>query len=186
MALAVAFRNLVGSLVVIGLAVATLGMAIGAFYRQVPVVKRGLGTLPIAPFAKAGAAAPPYPEVPWPVTLGVGFVAGLAVVLYVVQLFWTAMAGKRPLHLARLAVAMTWAAVLIVGIGVVVPAFVWVSSWLTYHIGFTSHPGVVVGSVSVMVSFIGALAATLWRNKQRVTSALSAGRRLSRACCPTA
>jgi hypothetical protein len=183
-ALGVIFRNLVGSLVVIGLVVTTLGMAIGQFYRRVPVVKGGLGTLPIAPFAKAGAAAPPYPGVPWPVTLGVAFVAGLAVVLYVIELFWTAIAGKRPVPVARTAIAMTWAAVLIVGIGVVVPALVWVSSWLTYQIGFTSHPGVAAGSVSVIASFIGALAATLWRNKQRVTSALSTGTKVVKSVLP--
>ena len=184
LALGVIFRNLVASLGVIGLVVATVGMAIGQFYGHVPVVKGGLGTLPIAPFAESGAAAPPYPGVPWPVTLGLALVAGVAVGLYVIELFWTGIAGKRPMALAHLAVAGTWAAVVVVVIGVVVPALVWASSWVTYHVGFTTPPGVAVGSASVIVSFIGALAATLWRNKQRVGGIFSGGTRAVKSVLP--
>jgi hypothetical protein len=183
-ALGVIFRNLLASLVVLGLFVTTVGIAIGRFYRFVPIVKGGLESLPIAPFAQPGAATPPYPGVPWAVTLGVVTVAALAVALYGFELFWAAMKGKRPMPVVRLAIAATWGAILVLTVGIVIPALVWVSSWVTYEIGFTSRPGVAVGSLSVIVSFVGALAATLWRSKQRVGSLFSSGTRAVKSVLP--
>jgi hypothetical protein len=183
-ALAVILRNLLASLLVIALTVATVGMAIGRFYRSVPVVKGGLGTLTIAPFAKPGASAPAYPGVHWPVALGVAVVGAVAVVLYVVELFWTAIEGGRPVPVSRLAVATTWAAVIAGAIGVGIPSLVWVSSWVTYQVGFGSRPGVALGSVTAVISFVGALAATLWRSKQRVGKVFSAGQRAVKGVLP--
>jgi hypothetical protein len=183
-ALGVIFRNLLVSLVVLGLVVATVGMAIGRFYRVVPVVKGGLETLPIAPFAPSGATAPPYPGVSWPVRLGLAIVAGLAVELYGVELFSTAVRGGRPLPVGRLAIAATCGAIIVGAVGIVVPALVWFSSWVTYEIGFTSRPGVAVASLSAIVSFIGAVAATLWRNKQRVGTLFGSGTRAVKSVLP--
>jgi hypothetical protein len=182
--IAVILRNLLASLLVIGLTVATVGMAIGWFYRNVPIVKGGLGTLTIAPFAADGASAPAYPGIHWPVVFGTAIVTAVAVGLYVVELFWTAITGSRPMPVARIAFATTWAAIIAATIGVAVPTLVWVSSWVTYHVGFSSHPGVALGSISAVVSFIGALAATLWRSKQRVGKLLGAGQRAVKGVLP--
>jgi hypothetical protein len=182
--LAVIFRNLLASLAVIGLTVTTLGMGIAQFYRRVPVVNGGFETLKIAPLAAHGTHAPGYPGVHWPVVLGVVSVAGLAIVLYVIELFWTAVAGSRPMGISRTAVAVTWAAVIVGAVGVIIPTLVWVSSWVTYHVGFTSRPAVAAGSLSAITSFVGALAATLWRKKQRVGSIFTVGQRAVKGVLP--
>jgi hypothetical protein len=170
-ALGVLLRNLMASLVIIGLTVATIGLALGWFYRNVPIVHGGLEAIPNRLFAPPGAVAPGYPAVPWGVTLGLGCLIALAVLLYVLELAWSALTGSRPMTVARLAAAAVKATLLVAAIGVVIPAIVWVSSWLTWHLGITSVPLAGAGSATAVLSYVGVLAAVLWRKKQVVTDA---------------
>jgi hypothetical protein len=187
-ALGVILRNLLASLAIIGLTVTTLGIAIGQFYRHVPIIE---GSLTKLHTATAGTNPPPYPAPTWPVTLGLAVLAGLAVVGYVIRLGWTAFAGGRSKWAGRIASVVTHVAnalacatVLLLGVGIVVPTLVWLSSWVTYQLPATSRPGVAAGSLSVIVSFVGALAATLWRNKQKVKSALDSGTKVVKGVLP--
>jgi hypothetical protein len=172
-ALGVLLRNLLASLLVIGLTVATVGLAIGSFYRHVPIVHDGLQTLRTRLLAGAGTHAPGYPSTPWGVTLGIGVLLGLALLLYVAELAWWSLNGSRPAAMARVTAGGAIAALLLVGAGLVVPAIVWVSSWVTWHIGISSAPMVAAGSVSATLSYVAALAAALSRKKQVATTALA-------------
>jgi len=172
-ALGVLLRNLLASLLVIGLTVATVGLAIGSFYRHVPIVHRGLQTLRTRMLAGAGTHAPGYPSVPWGVTLGIAALLGLALLLYVAELVWWSLKGSRPAAMARVTAGGAIAALLLVVVGLVIPAMVWVSSWVTWHIGISSTPMVAAGSVSATLSYIAVLAAALWRKKQVATTAMA-------------
>ena len=170
-ALGVLLRNMLASLVIIGLSVATVGLAIGWFYRNVHVVPGGLGSIGSRIFAPRGLGAPGYPPVPWGVTLALGCLIALAALLYLLGLAWSALTGKRPITATRLATAAVKAVLLVAALGVVIPAIVWVSTWLTWHLGVTSAPLVGAGGASAVLSYVGLLAATLWRKKQVLTEA---------------
>jgi hypothetical protein len=158
-------RNLLASLLIIGLAVATVGIAIGRFYRTVPIVRGGLITLPSTLTAPHGTGEPRYPPVQRGVALTLAIVGGAVVVMFLVQLVWTAFAGGRPTPLARAAARTVQAGILLALLGVGIPAVVWISSWLTWHIGITRSPLAAAGGLGAFVSYVGVLAATLWRKK---------------------
>ena len=91
-ALGVLFRCVTTGIVLIGLAIAALGLAIGRFYREVPVVTRGLaGLKPLFlahPRTVKGKLVPPppgWPVIPWGVTLAVLIALVLAVLAYLVE-----------------------------------------------------------------------------------------------------
>ncbi len=173
-ALGVLLRNLLTSLLIIGLAIATIGLAIGFFYRNIPIVSGGLQTaLHTRLLAGADSNAPGFPAVPWGVTLGIAAMFGLVVLVYVAELVWWSLRGSRPAVMARFTAGIAIAALLLAVVGVVIPAVVWVSSWLTWHLGISSKPMVAVTSVSVTLSYIAVLAAALWRKRQIVSTALS-------------
>ncbi len=164
-ALGVLFRNLLAALLVIGLTVVAVGMGVGRFYRTVPIVGGGLGTLPTKLLSHAGATPPSYPPIPWAVTLGLAFVATLGALVYIVQLIEKGVTGRRNPALAQLGAMAAITTVFVGTIGVALPALVWVSSWVTWHLGFTGKPVVTAGGVSVALSYLGVLTTTLWRNK---------------------
>ena len=140
-AFGVLFRNLLASLLVLGLTVAAVGLAIGFFYRHVPIVAGGLQTIHTRMLAVAGTDAPGFPSVPWGVTLGVAAFFGLVLLLYVAELVWWSLSGSRP---AVMAVCdpqglrsgpCCWRS--------------WVSAfrrwsgralWVTWHLGISSKP----------------------------------------------
>jgi hypothetical protein len=157
-ALGVLFRNLLLSLVIIGLSVSAVGLAIGFFYRHVPIVSGGLETLYTRMLA-SGRKPPGYPSVTWGVIVGVCALIGLALVLYAIEMAVWSLRGRRPATLARVVAAPAIAALVLVAIGVVVPAVVWVSSWLTWHLGISSKPMVAAGSITTALSYIAVLVA---------------------------
>ena len=169
-ALGVLLRNLLASLLVLGLTVAALGLAIGFFYRHVPIVSGGMQTLQTRMLAEAGTKAPGYPPVPWGVTLGIAALLVLLLLLYVAELVWWSLRGSRPAAMARVTAGAAIAAILLVTIGVVIPAIVWMSSWVTWHLGISSKPVVAATSVTAALSYIGVLAAALWHKKQFVST----------------
>ena len=172
-ALGVLFRNLLASFLIIGLSIATVGLAIGFFYRNVPIVDGGLQTLRTRLLAGAGTNAPGYPSVPWGVTLGIAAMFVFVLLVYVAELVWWSFRGSRPAVMARVTAGVAIAALLLVVVGVVVPAVVWLSSVLTWHLGISSKPMVAVTGVSAALSYGAVLAAALWRKKQVVSTALT-------------
>ncbi len=172
-ALGVLLRNLLASLLILGLTIGAVGLAIGFFYRHVPIVHGGLQTLRTRLMAGAGTNAPGFPPVPWGVTLGIAALLGVVIVLYLVELVWWSLQGSRPAAMARVTAGCAIAALVLVGVGVVVPAMVWVSSLVTWHLGISSKPMVAAAGVSGTLSYIAVLAAALWRNKQVATTAVA-------------
>jgi hypothetical protein len=172
-ALGVLLRNLLASLLIIGLSIAAVGLAIGFFYRHVLIVGDGLVSLRSRLLAGTSSHAPAYPSIPWGVTLGVGTLFALVILLYVVELMCWSWKGSRPAAMARITAGAAIAALLLVTVGIAVPAVVWVSSWLTWHLGISSKPMVAVTSVSAALSYVGVLAAALWRKKQIASTAIA-------------
>lgn len=168
-ALGVLLRNLLASLLILGLSVAAVGLAVGCFYRHIPIVPGGLETLPTRLLAGPGTHAPEYPSVPWAVSAAIVALFGLVIVLYIAELVAWNVKGSRPAAMARLSAGGVIAALLLVALGVVVPALVWVSSWITWHLGISSKPMVAVSSISAALSYVAVLAAALWRKKQFVS-----------------
>ncbi len=173
-AFGVLFRNLLASLLVLGLTVAAVGLAIGFFYRHVPIVAGGLQTIHTRMLAGAGTHAPGFPSVPWGVTLGVAALFGLVLLLYVAELVWWSLSGSRPAAMARVTAGTAIGALLLAVVGVGVPAVVWASSWVTWHLGISSKPVVAASSVATALSYIAVLAA-LGRKKQVVMTDVKSG-----------
>ncbi len=172
-ALGVLFRNLLASLLIIGLSIAAMGLAFGFFYRHVPIVDGGLQTLRTRLLASAGTHAPAYPSVPWGVTLGLAALFGLVILVYVAELVWWSLKGSRPAAMARVTAGGAIAVLLLTVVGVVVPAVVWTSSWVTWHLGISSKPLVAVSSVSTALTYIAVLAAALGRKRRIVSTAMA-------------
>jgi hypothetical protein len=171
-ALGVLLRNVVSSLVIIGLTVTTLGLAIGEFYRAVPVAGGNLALLRPR-FAVTGphTKAPAYPAIPPGVGYAIAAVGVLTVLAYLAQQ-WTVRASL--VHrVSRVAVALLAVTMLLTVLGVVLPALLWASSWLTWPLGFGPLRAASVSSLSLLVTYLGAVAATFWR--KRTTIAKSAG-----------
>ena len=173
MALGVLFRCVAIGIVLIGLAIAALGLAIGRFYREVPVVTGGLAGLKplflVHPRTVKGKLVPPppgWPVIPWGVTLAVLVALVLAVLAYLVEL---SFAGKVFRGARWLGKVFAGAAIWLVTLGIAIPAFVWLSSWLSWQVHFTARPVIATGTLTVLVSFIGALAGTLWRKRTTIT-----------------
>ena len=173
MALGVLFRCVTIGIVLIGLAIAALGLAIGRFYREVPVVTGGLAGLKplflVHPRTVKGKLVPPspgWPVIPWGVTLAVLIALVLAVLAYLVEL---SFAGKVFRGARWLGKVFAGAAIWLVTLGIAIPAFVWLSSWLSWQVHFTARPVIATGTLTVLVSFIGALAGTLWRKRTTIT-----------------
>ena len=187
-ALGVLLRNLLASLLVIGLSVAAIGLALGCFYRHVPVVHGGLTTLQTRLSAGSGTHAPGYPPVPRGVSAAIAALFGLVIVLYVAELVRWNLKGSRPAAMARVSAAGAMAFLFLVAVGVVVPAVVWASSWLTWHLGISSKPMVAATSLSAAFSYVAVLAAALWRKKSfvsDVTADVNKGEKVVSGVLPT-
>jgi hypothetical protein len=173
MALGVLFRCVAIGIALIGLAIAALGLAIGRFYREVPIVTGGLAGLKplflVHPHTVKGKLVPPppgWPVIPWGVTLAVLIALVLAALAYLVEL---SFAGKVFRGARWLGKVFAGAGLLLVALGIAIPAFVWLSSWLSWQVHFTARPVIATGTLTVLVSFIGALAGTLWRKRTTIT-----------------
>jgi hypothetical protein len=172
-ALAVLFRGVFSSLVVIGLTITTLGLAIGEFYRTVPIAAGGHLALLLPRFAVVGkhAPAPSYPAILLGVWVAIGGAAALALLAYLAQLIPAGVVLAR--WMSRMAKALLGAAALLAAIGVVLPALLWASSWVTWPLGLGPLRTGTVSSLSLIVTYLGAVVATFWRN--RTTIAKTAG-----------
>jgi hypothetical protein len=102
----------------------------------------------------------------WGVMLAVLIVLALAVLAY---LAGVSFASKVSEGARFAATVLAGAAIVLVDLGIAIPALVWLSSWLTWQVDFTARPAVATGSLTVLISFLGALAGTMWRKRATIT-----------------
>ena len=170
-ALGVLLRGVLSSLVIIGVTITTLGLAIGEFYSRVPVTAGGV--LPKPRFAVTGTnvPAPSYPGIPFGVWCAIAVVGGLTVLAYLTrQLTASQRRVRRASQSAAVLLAVT---MLLAVLGVALPALLWVSSWLTWPLGFGPLRAGAISSLSLVVTYLGAVVAVFWR--KRTTIAKTAG-----------
>jgi hypothetical protein len=172
-ALGVLLRGVLGSLVIIGLTIVTLGLAIGEFYRDVPVTAGGDLAQLRPRFAVTGLRpqAPAYPGIPPGVTYAIAALGAATLLAYLAG--QVAVRASRVRLAARVAAALLGATLLLVALGVALPALLWASGWLTWPLGFGSLRAGSVSGLSLLVTYLGAVAAIFWR--KRTTIAKSAG-----------
>ncbi len=169
-ALGVLLRNVLSSLVVIGLTITTFGLAIGAFYHAVPITAGG--KLPPPRFAaEQDALAPPYPAFPFGVTYALAVTGGLTVLAYLARQVMSGPAWAR--RADRAALITLGITILLAVVGVALPALLWVSSWLTWPLGFSPLGAATLSSLSLVATYLGAVVAVFWR--KRTTIAKTAG-----------
>ncbi len=166
-------RGVLSSLVVIGLALTTAGVAIGEFYTLIPVAVRGDLARLRPRFAVTGLKplAPAYPGIPFGVVYAIVVVGGLAVLAYLVRQLrvpaWFARGASRA------AAALLGATLLLAALGVALPAALWASGWLTWPLGLDPLRAASVSSLSLVVTYLGAVVATFWRNRTTITKTAS-------------
>jgi hypothetical protein len=182
-ALAVLLRGVLSSLAVIGLTITTLGLAIGKFYSLVPVTDGGhLGCLrPRFALTRTPCVrkiqmqkpprAPHYPPISSGILYAIGFFAALTLLALLVRQLAVKPAPER--RISRTAAALLGATALVTTIGVALPALLWASSWVTWPLGFGPLRTASVSSLSLVVTYLGAVAGVFWR--KRTTIAKSAG-----------
>jgi hypothetical protein len=168
-ALGVLLRGVVGSLVIIGLTVTTLGVAIGEFYHDIPITAGGDLALLRPRFAVHGQAskAPMYPAIPPGVWIAIAIVGGLTLLAYLARLLMTDLAWVR--RARQVALALLAATLLVTLIGIGLPALLWVSGWLTWKLGLGPLRAASVSSLSLLVTYLGVIAATSWRKRTMIT-----------------
>lgn len=184
-ALGVLFRCVATGIALLGLTVTVFGLALGRFYRLVPVIG-GYRPIPIigGPLAglrplflihatiKRGKIEPPAPG--WPpiapgVILAVLAAVAATAVVYLAGLSLSSQYGKDARRTATAGKCLLGLTGLLVALGVAIPALIWLSSWLTWHIGFTKKTTITTGTLSGFLSYFGAVAATLWRKSSSLT-----------------
>ena len=178
-ALGVLFRNLMASFFVIALFVATLGIAVGWFYRVTHIAElhalRPLFLLHQPKPPKPRLKPPGFPIPTAGVTALIVTAAVLTAVAYLVRAFWVSWTGRGSSRLNKLVGATAGVTALFGTFGAALPALVWMSAWLTWHTGFQTTPGTVAstGTVTVLLSYFGTLAATLWRKRKKLAGGAS-------------
>ena len=172
-ALGVLLRGVLGSLVIIGLTITTVGLAIGEFYRDVPIAAGGnLARLrPRFDVTGSHPLAPAYPGIPPGVTYAIAAVGAATVLAYLAGQL--AVKASRVRLASRIAETLLRATLWLAVLGLALPALLWVSGWLTWPLGVGSTKAGSVGGLSLLVTYLGALVAIFWRN--RTTIAKTAG-----------
>lgn len=161
-ALGVLLRGVLSSLIIIGLTVTTLGVAIGEFYRAVPIADGGnLAQL------QPGLAGPSYPPIPPGVWLAIAGSGGLTVLAYLTRLLEAWPDRVRRARQAALALLAVTLLLFLIGAGL--PALLWASGWLTWWQGFSRLRTAWVGSLTILTTYLGAVAAILWRKRVTLT-----------------
>ena len=173
-ALAVLLRGVLSSLVVIGLTITTLGLALGAFYGYVPIVNGGnLTALRPAFLLPGNSPAPGFPAIPLGVELAIGCGAALTLLVYLI-LQIPVPESDRARRIRRTAGGLLAVTALLAAAGVAVPALLWASSWVTWRIGFSARTTASVSSLSVVLTYLGAVAAAFWRKRTTIAKSADA------------
>jgi hypothetical protein len=179
-ALAVLFRGVLSSLVVIGLTITTLGLVLGGFYGYVPIVDGGnLMALRPSFLLPGDSPAPRFPAIPLGVELAIGCGAALTLLVYLI-LQIPVPESNLARRIRRTAGGLLAVTALLAVVGVAVPALLWASSWVTWRVGFSARTTVSVSSLSVVVTYLGAVAAALWRKRTTIAKSADAVSGLSK------
>jgi hypothetical protein len=165
-ALGVLLRGVVSSLAIIALAVASVGIATGWFYRVTRIADlRRLRRY----LVEGGARVRTGPRFAYP-TRGVAIVivglAVLATLLYIARVLIVSFTGQSVLHQAANRTILLALLFGVVGAGI--PALVWLSVWLTWQAGWHTTPGTVAttGAATGGLMYVGTLLAALWRKRK--------------------
>jgi hypothetical protein len=176
-ALGVLFRGVASSFVVIGLTVTTAGLAIAAFFHTVPALEGGmLGKLKPY-FLAPHQGRPPFPAIATGVWLAVAGAAALATLGYL-TFAWipgSAKAGRPGQATSRMSAWLVGLAVLLAAIGIALPALIWTSSWLTWKLKPADGVVITAGTLNLVLSYFGAIAATLWRKRSTLLKPAKSG-----------
>jgi hypothetical protein len=126
--------------------------------------------LPRPKFASTAAQAPGFPPIPDGVWYAIAASAGLAVLAYLARQL---VSGRSRLArgLARSAVAVMVFALLLAVLGIGLPASLWAGSWVTWKLGLSGGPASAVSSLTLLTTYLGAVAATTWKSRATVTKA---------------
>jgi hypothetical protein len=169
-ALAVILRGFLASIILIGLTVLSVGFAVGLFYRSTKIAD----LTSLAPsFLKAAKQAPSFPD---PSVAIVAMCAGFALaagIAYGVEL--SARSATRLGRSAeRVGRGLIWIATLLAVVGIGVPAVVWTSAWLSFHIGWArSTQGVgATGTAVLVLSYLGTVVGALRRRAKPLLGAI--------------
>ena len=169
-ALGVLFRCVATGIVLIGLTITALGLAIGRFYRQIPIVTNGLGPFrPLFLPHPQTTQAPGWPVIPWGVTLAVLTALVLAVLAYLAQVSLSSLFGKESKLTGAAGKCLIGLTGLLVALGIAIPALIWLSGWLSWQLNFSRTPAITTGSIAAIVTYFGALIATLWKKRTTLT-----------------
>jgi hypothetical protein len=167
-ALGVLLRGVLSSLVIIGLAITTLGLAIGEFYRYVPITEGGNLPPPRFIVTDQKVPAPAFPAIPPGIWYAIAVAAGLMLAAHLAR----QQASGRNLwrrRTARSAAILLTVTVLLAVLGVALPALLWASSWITWQLQFSARPVAAVSSLTLVTTYLGAVAATFWRKRTTIT-----------------
>ena len=169
-ALGVLFRCVATGIVLIGLTITALGLATGRFYRQIPIVTNGLGPFrPLFLPHPQTTQAPGWPVIPWGVTLAVLTALVLAVLAYLAQVSLSSLFGKESKLTGAAGKCLIGLTGLLVALGIAIPALIWLSGWLSWQLNFSRTPAITTGSIAAIVTYFGALIATLWKKRTTLT-----------------
>jgi len=165
-ALGVLLRGVLSSLVIIGVTITTVGLAIGEFYGRVPVTAGGVLHKPRFVLTGKNVPAPRYPGIPFGVWCAIAVVGGLTMLAYLIRQL-TTKPERMPRASRRAAVLLT-VTILLAVLGVALPALLWLSSWMTWPLGFGSLRAATVSSLSLVVTYLGAVVAVFWRKRTTI------------------
>ena len=133
-----------------------------------PRVGHGGGILPKPRFVLTGknVPAPRYPGIPFGVWCAIAVVGGLTVFAYLIRQL-TTRPERMPRASHRAAVLLT-VTILLAVLGVALPALLWLSSWMTWPLGFGPLRAATVSSLSLVVTYLGAVVAVFWRKRTTI------------------
>jgi heme exporter protein D len=164
-ALGVLFRCVVIGVVMFIWTAVVIGIGFNWLYDDIPIIGVSIHRLRPLFSAPTGSHAPSWPVIPWGVALAILGAIALTALAYLLG----AVTPSERAAFRRLQHAGTFATLLLVTVGIVVPGTIWFSSWISFHAGITKGAFVAAASVMTTVSYAGALAATLWRHRARLT-----------------
>lgn len=145
-----------------------VGVAVGAFYRAVPVTV--LDAAAVAATGAGGAPGFPAPRAGgWQALALLAFLGTVAWLIGQLASAHGMAAGWAPVRRVAGAAArmLMQVALVAAGLVLVVPAVVWLSSWLLHSTGGTAHIAGPVGGV--LLAYGTSLASVAWRNRKLVT-----------------
>src|SRR5207245_5028265 len=109
--------------------------------------------------------APVWPVIPWGVTLAVLMALVLAIVAYVAQVSLSSLFGRENKLTGAAGKYLIGLTGLLVMLGIVIPALVWLSSWLSWQLHFSRAPAITTGSIAGIVTNCRAAIPTRWTER---------------------